>query len=367
MVDHLDCHLPPASLRKIVDAINRADEDSLSFQWELAVLYGLSKLGAIQYEANFGGDTYPDVNFREKSGTSEFVADITCVSDVGVIAQSMIDIFEEEFVSYIRNAGLNPNNFDAQIAGKHTGEYPNEHMTLLLPYKARMRRLMDEQLVPFLDTINTGERSQTSIDEEDFKVVISYDPDRFAAGSGYPSFTTGYAESENTLHNALQKKRGQLNKSNYAGLKGVIICDGGSDVLRSRIQWPGAFSAKDIIRKFVLESRDLDFVMVLRLEEDQIGGANKKGVEGYLLRNDICGDAMSSSALDAWFIEYLYMKVLSATEPTKRIKLLICWSNLIIVVGMSFECDTDIGLLGALREHESSDRRCVLSVGRSLQ
>lgn len=299
MVAHLSHHLQPASLRKIVDAINRADENSLSFQWELAVLYGLSNLGAIQYEENFGGKTYPDVHFQDKSGTSKWVADITCVSDVGVVAQSMIETFEEEFISYIRNTRLNPNNFHTQIEGKLTGEYPKQRMTLFLPNKGRMKRVMDKQLIPFLDAINSDEPSQTSIDEDDFIVCISYEPDRFGLGSGHPSFTTRYAESENTLYNRLQNKHEQLNKSNYAGLKGVIVCDGGSDILRSRYQSPRAFSAEDIIRKFIRENLDLDFVMVLRLQEDLIGGTNRRGVEGYLLRNNICGEAMSSAALDA--------------------------------------------------------------------
>jgi hypothetical protein len=298
MVEHLSHHLQPADLKKIVGAINRTDENSLSFEWELAVLVGLSKLGTIKYEASFGGKTYPDVHFQDKSGTSELVADITCVSDVGVITRSMIEVFEEEFISYTKEAKLNPYNFHIQIDGKLSGEYPNQSMTLLLPNRARMKRVMDEQLAPFLGAIKSREPSQISVDEADFKIVISYEPDRRSLGIGHPSFTTGYAQSENTLHYALENKHEQLNKSGYAGLKGIIVCDGGSDVLRSRHQWAGTFSAKDIIRAYVKKNLDLDFVMILRLEEDRFEGTNKKGVEGCLLRNDICGDAMSSSALD---------------------------------------------------------------------
>jgi hypothetical protein len=33
---------------------------------------------------------------------------------------------------------------------------------------------------------------------------------------------------------------------------------------------------------------------------------------------------------------------------------MILWSELVVIVGMSFECDTDRGLLGALREHEDN-------------
>ncbi len=42
------------------------------------------------------------------------------------------------------------------------------------------------------------------------------------------------------------------------------------------------------------------------------------------------------------------------THEANRALHLLLWSTLIIIVGISFECDTDHGLLGAIREHEDN-------------
>jgi hypothetical protein len=53
-------------IKKHVDALNRAKEQSLDFEWEVAIISGLSKLGNIQYEPDLGKRRRSDIIFNSK-------------------------------------------------------------------------------------------------------------------------------------------------------------------------------------------------------------------------------------------------------------------------------------------------------------
>jgi hypothetical protein len=81
-------------LKKHVDALNRANEQSLDFEWEVAIIYGLSKLGNIQYEPDLGKRRRLDMIFNTHRPVEiAFAGDVMTVSDRGLHSENPRDFF----------------------------------------------------------------------------------------------------------------------------------------------------------------------------------------------------------------------------------------------------------------------------------
>jgi hypothetical protein len=87
MLDHLAGHLPIEARRKLAHELDQQSGSALGFEWETALLFGLSHLGKIEYENPASEGTRPDIVFAEHSETPvRFTADIATVSDDGLDA-----------------------------------------------------------------------------------------------------------------------------------------------------------------------------------------------------------------------------------------------------------------------------------------
>src|SRR5258708_37828827 len=83
MISENDAFLTKAQTEKHVSYLNKADEFSIAYEWEVVVLNALSKIGCVSHEEQFGSKL-PDIHFKSRSTPSDtFIADITAVSDEG--------------------------------------------------------------------------------------------------------------------------------------------------------------------------------------------------------------------------------------------------------------------------------------------
>jgi len=140
----------------------------------------------------------------------------------------------------------------------------------LLPARIDINEFVKTELNPFLKGLATepDKDANFAYDKNDICFTIKYNPHEkgFNIGRGIDP-TVPYSIQENPLANALKEKRSQLSHSGYKGIKGIIICDGGSNSLNERSRVNGAYGCQEIIGDMFRASSSIHFVLVLRVEE----------------------------------------------------------------------------------------------------
>jgi hypothetical protein len=266
-IDGLKDVLPQDALAKLVDKLNRNDRASLDFEWEIAVLYALRRLGTIVYEAHHGGSRHPDVTFSlpDQEGIG-FVADIASVSDRGLEDENPTRLFSEMLHKKARALKI-PGGFQYRIEGAAIGKhYRDRKMKLAMPSRKQIPGFLEKQVVPWLKDIKARGLKEAGITIE-HGLVVTYSRDAATSGSGHLSYTAAYSLTRNPLYTALKGKASQLRDSCFTGCKGIILCDGNCDVLKSRMVGPTNYSNRQIIGAFLRENSSISFVGTLWIEQ----------------------------------------------------------------------------------------------------
>jgi hypothetical protein len=144
----------------------------------------------------------------------------------------------------------------------------------------------------FLDEIQKSRREKRdfSVAKSDAQVAITYDPTQMYFWMNYLSYTVPFSATQNAIYRSLEEKAGQLKLSQFAGRKGIVLCDGGCDALYRRGRQGLDLDSSDIIGKFLSDQKSIDFVLMLLVESDRSGysGPDHLAVsaKGYFLRAD---------------------------------------------------------------------------------
>jgi hypothetical protein len=108
-------------LKKHIDALNRANEQSVDFEWVVAIIYGLSKLGNIRHEPNLelSEKSRPlDILFdSSRLMAVEFAGDIVTVSDRGFHEENPQDAFTAQLTRSIHKRDISLQYFSYRING----------------------------------------------------------------------------------------------------------------------------------------------------------------------------------------------------------------------------------------------------------
>ncbi len=282
-IDGLQGVLPQDALVKLVEKLNRNDRASLDFEWEIAVLFALNRVGTIAYESNHGGSSYPDVTFSLPSKESiGFVADITSVSDRGLEEESPTRLFSETLHKKARALSI-PGGFQYRIEGAPEGRhYRDRKVKLAIPSRKQLPGFLEKHVVPWLKEIKTKGLKEADITIE-HAIVITYRRDATTSGGGYPSYTAAYSLTRNPLYTSLKSKASQLRNSGFDGCRGIILCDGNCDLLKSRMIGSANYSNHQIIGAFLRENSSISFVCTLWIE--QVGGVFNRPSHRQLVMN----------------------------------------------------------------------------------
>jgi hypothetical protein len=151
------------------------------------------------------------------------------------------------------------------------GAYGDRKVKLLLPTKSNLTRFVAEHFEPFVAAVmkNPEVEGQHSASIEGGAILLSYDPKTRPSNhdGGHLSFNVPYSLKRNPVYNGLKSKKGQLKKSGYKGLKGVIIGDASCNILNTSMASGSAFSLRDIVLGFLEETHSVDFVLTIGVEE----------------------------------------------------------------------------------------------------
>lgn len=260
LLDATDGLLSREQSRERLRRLNSSTEHMLDTEWEVALLFGLSQIGAVSYEPALGGSSRPDVHFQAVD--VDFVVDVATVNDSGYEDANRRLQFEREFWKRVRRKGLPPAGFGYRIEGE-----PREgKMRLLLPDSWEL--LFDNNFDNFLERVRLRPPQQIGLHRKDPGVDVTFwfMPGQDSVSSGYPGYRYSAKETQTPIFNALKRKREQLKRSGYAGTMGVVLCDGDSQELRSPVR---------ILNQFFRSTTSIRFVVVVLLDGDRFSRTKK--------------------------------------------------------------------------------------------
>jgi hypothetical protein len=266
MLDHLAGHLSIEARRKIAHELDQQSGSALGFEWETALLFGLSHLGKIEYEKSAAEGTRPDIVFAEDSETAmRFTADIATVSDDGLDEQNPAMRFSTTLTRLKHKFGL-PGAAHYVIKGEEFGRhYRDRKLRLKLPPASKIDAMLKKHVVPMFERIRKEKLATASvaINEPGVELTIQYDAKQRYGGGSYPSYTAAYSRTRNPVYMRLEEKRKQFKKSGGTGVFGIFLCDGGSTLLKNTQGHFAAASIDQVIHEFFRKTTSVSFVVTL--------------------------------------------------------------------------------------------------------
>ena len=269
------------------DAVQR-----VTTEWEAVALNGLSKLGRVDHEPRLPGTSKPDAMFTHALGTA--LIDITSVSDRGLDSQNPIAELSERLVELVNKRRLSIQHFRLEAKGNWRelrigGPRPRLSIPRMKDFD---NAIFNEAFHRFLDDVQKarGRSQDFSVARDDVQVTITYDPSQSYFSINHLSYTVPFSVTQNTIYAALEDKAKQLKLSQFTGLKGVLLCDGGCDTLNRHGQRGLNLDASDIIFRFLADYRLVDFVMTMLVESDRSGRLGSEHLrlmaKAYVLQPD---------------------------------------------------------------------------------
>jgi hypothetical protein len=271
LIDENTRFLQPNQIEAHVAALNRAGDQSLSFEWEIVLLNCLSKLGDVRHEPPLGGRTKLDVLFRSRRELAHgFAADIATVYEGGREERNPLHMIEEALLRRVRKAGLDPDRFGIRAEGELRGGKGRRVMDLKLPPRKDIESLFDAEFKAFLASckVEAGVPHEFKRNSSEVEIEISYDPARPYFSMSYPSFDVAYSATRNPIFNAMVRKADQLRDANAPPPYGVMLC--GADV-RLRPSRMGSsietYDAPKIIQHFLKQKPWIAFVLAIESDD----------------------------------------------------------------------------------------------------
>lgn len=266
LLDELAHQIPIDGRRKFVHELNRNSPSALGFEWELALLYALNKVGAAEYEATGQTSTRrADITFKEHNGPIRFRADVATVSDEGLEDENPIMPFAQELSRLRRKHDLKGMlNYD--VRGEAAGpRYGDRKMRLKLPRAAKITEILRRHVEPELKRIQSESLTEATItvQEPGIDFTITYSEKQHYGGGRYPSFTAAYSRTRNPVYTSLKAKARQLKGVAEDFPLGIFLCDGGCQLLGNTQRYVANFSVTDVIGEFLRQNSSITFVAVL--------------------------------------------------------------------------------------------------------
>lgn len=254
---------------KLVESLNRSDESSLGFEWEIVLINVFSKFGNVEYESDLGG-AKPDLKFDSPQDNLSFIADIATVSDRSDKDRNPCEDFHDELMRLAKKYDLRLNSFSIKIGRREEGDFRNKKIKLKLPHKGKFDQFFNADFKAYLREIAKEPKVSRgfSILTDSVEASISYNPAQQFATMNYASYAVPYSLTRNPLYTALKSKTEQLKKTNYAGPKAIFLCDGGCASLRNEGDAGLSYSTTQIINNFLRQHTSISFVLLFTMQRD---------------------------------------------------------------------------------------------------
>jgi hypothetical protein len=237
-------------------------------EWEMVILQSLATIGTLTHEPKLSGETKPDIQF-ESPGLN-FVADVATISDRGLHERNPIRALENELRKRWELSSITEGGFAFHASTRHYSGKGAKPPVVVPPVSDFGSLVFNDRFDQFVLEVKASptEQRQLAIPWATSSVItINYVPGRkFVWCSGYTSYTVPTVRDRNPLYLAIKEKGDQLKRCGYAGLKGVIICDGGAHVLRN-MSSSFSYSLRDVVFHALKRHTSVDFVIIVSLRD----------------------------------------------------------------------------------------------------
>jgi hypothetical protein len=273
-------------LKDWVSRLNSESEDYVANEWELILLDVFSQFGSVEYEAERYGR--PDILFQCASPDISFVADVATVSDRSLHKKNPSASFSNELRRRVRKEGIDCGSFFFEIgerAESLTGGRGHKR-SLLLPHVSEFPAIIfNEAWSRFLRDIRTrpAEHHLFRVSKPQLvDVTVGYQPSQSRTFTGlHASYTGANVLTKNVLFSSLREKARKLKNIRHGGLLGVIICDGGCNLLTERSDW-STYKVDEIVTDFFRQHSFINFVMIIGVKTSQGSILNRSFASEYL-------------------------------------------------------------------------------------
>jgi hypothetical protein len=253
MLDYNAASIGTEAAKRHAQRLNRCDEQSLDAEWEVAILYGLARLGSVEHEPAFGGSARLDFAFHGPTGIA-FSGDVTTVTDSGVAKVNPLDHFEDELRRRAGKLGLTLAGFTMRIGGRTEATRRAEKTYLALPANRDEAIFFDKDFERFLERVAKNPTKPQAFHRTSARVdvEIAYTPGEEFFGANYPSYARAQSLTVNSLYNSLDRKADQLKSAGGTGHRVIVACDGASGSLRYQTVFGREeYSSTRIVKRFL--------------------------------------------------------------------------------------------------------------------
>lgn len=269
-LDELREGLDGGVVDKLAERLNCPGKDSVAAMWEVVVLHGLSRGGALQNEVALPSGRRPDIVFEQ--GALRFTADVTAVSDEGLNKDNPYRELHDLIEQAKRKLKLPIGGLDVTVRARHDRTKRGTRTVLMLPPRGRLQQFVSQTVVPLLrEQIDAGKTVlRFAIDDDDIGLDITIDPAKSPYSSGsFATYDTPKIKDRNPLYHALRGKADQLRGAD--GVTGVIVGDGDCVALSRRAANWDEVSTQQIVTEFFRQFSSIDFVLLLSVQETKSG------------------------------------------------------------------------------------------------
>jgi len=233
-IDDLDGVIRADALRGLVGNLNRPKAGPLGFEWELVLLWALSRTFRVEYEPGLPNAPKVDlVVHRPGEQPPSFAAEIKSVSDLSRHEENNVEKFLRLLAVAMEDTGLRA-QVNYRIEGGPLGEYRDAKVILSLPKTDDAWHKVDKRIRDYFTVCKKSPQAPLQIADVAM-VNISVERGYGISGS-YLAYTTNYSLNNNPVISALTDKAKSLNRvrPRPANVVGIILCDRGCRILNDR-------------------------------------------------------------------------------------------------------------------------------------
>lgn len=262
MLDDLT-FLPPDDRQKLADRLNQRHPDRMAAMWELVFLWGLSRVGRVDHEAELDNGRRPDLRYHQDD--LAFIADVTALSDTGLEDQAGVQQLWGDILRIGRKHGFSGNGLSLDVESTRVGAYGDTVVDVHLPEPKDRARVMKTHVEPFLRAHRqTQEAISLVVDEPSVRFTLSYIPGQLYATCSHAAYTVPGSLKDNPLARRIKAKTGQLRGAPADLPRGLIVCDAGSDLMRRKDNLNGQdYSRRHIALDALEATTAIDFVLMV--------------------------------------------------------------------------------------------------------
>lgn len=255
MLDHNCALFPQDAVARQIKILNASRDSAISTEWEVAVLFGLSFLGAVRHEPLSDEAARPDVYFENRERGLAYIGDIVTVTDFGIDDANPLRQFEEHLARRARKLNVSLSGIRVDIGTRYEKRGSDRREFLALPPVNQMSETLDSDLDAFLKHVG-GHREdphECAIRGRGIELNLKYAPGQNYFGFSLREYNRAQSLKANPLYYALDRKAKQLKAARAIGTTVIVVCDGAAGVLRDRASRAGRYGVDAIVQRFLAE------------------------------------------------------------------------------------------------------------------